>query len=207
MQHWSFEYRWANLDNRIWYPKERASKHIYLRLQCHQEDSEDKAPIHEQMLYLVLQQYSFISIIFAGDPSMQRKIPWHNWECNKHTHISEWWCRTSQKEVIQRKKQPSAASMDKNFGAFLSVGSPYHTMVTTLLMVITSSGKREWFEKNINSIFLERKGNEVFIFLFNTSVSIFKMEFHNRNCANNSAQQKTDKLPVFLTNTHCLPFS
>lgn len=97
--------------------------------------------------------------------------------------------------------------MDKNFGAFLSVGSPYHTMVTTLLMVVTFSGKREWFEKNINSIFLERKGNEVFIFLFNTSVSIFKMEFHNRNCANNSAQQKTDKLPVFLTNTHRLPFS
>jgi len=30
-------------------PKGRASEHGYLRLQCHPEDFEDKAPIHEQM--------------------------------------------------------------------------------------------------------------------------------------------------------------
>ena len=96
--------------------------------------------------------------------------------------------------------------MDKNFGAFLLFGSPHHTMVPTLLTVIKSSGKREWFEKNINSIFPDRKANEEFFFLFNASVSIFKTEFHNRNCANNSAQWKTDKLPVFLTNNHHLPF-
>lgn len=97
--------------------------------------------------------------------------------------------------------------MDKNFEAFLLCGSPHHTMVPTLLTVTTSSGKRERFEKNVNSVFLDRKGNEEFLFLFNIPVSIFKMKFHNRNCANNSTQWKTDKLPAFLTNNHPFLFS
>lgn len=74
-------------------------------------------------------------------------------------------------------------------------------MVPTVLTVITCSGKREWFERNADSIFPHRKGNQKFLFLFNTSVSTFEMESHNSNCANSSAQWKTDKLPEFLTTT------
>lgn len=79
-------------------------------------------------------------------------------------------------------------------------------LTATLLTVITPSGKREQFEKNVNGIFLDRKGNKEFFFLFNVSVSIAKTEFHNRKCANNRAKWKTDKLTAFLTNNHHLPF-
>jgi len=79
-------------------------------------------------------------------------------------------------------------------------------MVSTLLTAITPSRKRERFEKNVNCISVDRKRKNEFLFLFTVSVSIFQMEFHNRNCANNSAQWQTDKLPAFLTNNQHLPF-
>lgn len=47
----------------------------------------------------------------------------------------------------------------------------------------------------------QKRKTDFFFFLFTVSVSIFKMEFHNRNCASSSAQWKTDKLPAFLTAT------
>lgn len=96
------------------------------------------------------------------------------------------------------------ASTDKNLGAFLLFGSPQHTTVPTLLPGIPSSGKKEQFEENINSILLDRKRSEEF-FLSNIAVSVFKIEFHNRNCAK-STQWKTNRLPAFLTNNHHLPF-
>lgn len=96
---------------------------------------------------------------------------------------------------MQSKKLSSATSMDIKFGS--SLWCPDYTMLSTSLTVKTSFGKKKQFGESVNSNFLDRKEKEEFLLLLNVSFSVFKLEFHTRNCTNN-AQWKPGKLSAIL---------